>query len=281
MTGSGTRLSAVAQAILVTPKTLLVLGFIGSLAGVVLSSFLSKDGAPTFELYRQLLGSLVIQNVIVRTVWIAALVTVLCTLVAYPVALFIARSKHRNLLLVLVISPWLTSIVVRTFAWVVLLGNRGAVNAFLVSSGLIDSPIRIIFTPTAVVLGLVHVFAPFMVISILSVLLQQDRRLPEAGMSLGAGPIQTFLRVTLPLSLPGVLSGGSIIYLLCSGAIVTPLLLGGLRDRMLGTQIFQELFELYDYRRAAGMAVILLVTSLIIVIPMQIVDGRIRRWTRG
>ena len=90
MTGSGTRLSAVAQAILVTPKTLLVLGFIGSLAGVVLSSFLSKDGAPTFELYRQLLGSLVIQNVIVRTVWIAALVTVLCTLVAYPVALFLS-----------------------------------------------------------------------------------------------------------------------------------------------------------------------------------------------
>ena len=211
MSGSGMRLSAVAQAILAAPKTLLVLGFIGSLAGVVLSSFLGKDGFPTLELYTQLLGSQVIRNVIVRTIWIAALVTVLCTLVAYPIALFIARSKHRNLLLVLVISPWLTSIVVRTFAWVVLLGNRGAVNAFLMSSGLIDSPIRIIFTPTAVVLGLVHVFAPFMVISILSVLLQQDRRLPEAGMSLGAGPIQTFARVTLPLSLPGVLSGGSII----------------------------------------------------------------------
>jgi putative spermidine/putrescine transport system permease protein len=233
------------------------------------------------ELYQQLLGSEVMRNVTIRTVSVSMIVTALCVVLAYPLALFIARSRHSNLMLVLVISPWLTSIVVRTFAWMIVLGNRGALNSFLMSVGILDAPLRIIFTPTAVVIGLVHVFVPFMIISILSVLQQQDRRLIEAGMSLGAGRIETFLRVTLPLSLPGVISGVAIVYMLCSGAIVTPLLLGGMRDRLLGTQIYQDLTELFDYRRAAGTAGILLLTSLIVVIPLQHVEARVRRWTRG
>ena len=96
-------------------------------------------------------------------------------------------------------------------------------------------------------------------------------------MSLGAGPFETFLRVTFPLSLPGVLSGCSIVYLLASGAIVTPILLGGLRDTMLGTQIFQEIFALYNFHRAAAIAMVLLVTSLLVVIPVQWLDARLRR----
>jgi putative spermidine/putrescine transport system permease protein len=127
----------------------------------------------------------------------------------------------------------------------------------------------------------VHVLLPFMIISILATLSQLDRRLTEAGMSLGAGPLETFGRVTLPLSLPGVLSGCSLVYLIASGAIITPLLLGGLRDRMLGTQIFQEIFALYNFRRAAAMAVILLVSSLVVIIPMQVAEARVRRWTQG
>lgn len=270
-----------AQALTALPQALLVFAFAAALAGVIGSSFISKDTGFSVELYATILSSAVTQSVMVRTIWIASLVTVLCALLAYPLSLFLARSPHRNLLLVVVISPWLTSLVVRTFGWVVLLGNKGALNAFLISLGVIDAPLRILYTPWAVVIGLVHVFLPFMVISILSVLLQQDRKLQEAGMSLGAGPFETFLRVTFPLSLPGVLSGSSIIYLLCSGAIVTPVLLGGVRDRMLGTQIFQELFELYDFQRAAAMAVILLVSSLAVVVPLQMIEGRVRRWTRG
>lgn len=278
---SGAALPRLARLVLAAPTALLVLCFLLALAGVVGSSFLAKGGGLSMALYGELLQSTVIRTVIIRTIWVSATVTLLCVAFAYPLALFIARSRHRNLMLVVVISPWLTSIVVRTFGWMVLLGNRGALNAALISLGLADGPVRILFTPTAVVIGLVHVFLPFMVISILSVLQQQDRRLTEAGMSLGAGPIETFARVTLPLSMPGVLAGCSIVYLLCSGAIVTPLLLGGVRDRMIGTQIFQEVFELYDYQRAAAMAVILLVTSLAVVIPMQLVEARVRRATRG
>jgi putative spermidine/putrescine transport system permease protein len=264
---------------LILPQALLIVIFAVAIFGAVLASFTAKSGGISFALYTSLLSSPIVLSVAMRTLYVAALVTVICVLLGYPLALFLSRSRHRNILLIVVISPWLTSLVVRTFGWIVLLGNRGALNSLLKSIGLITAPIRILNTPTAVVIGLVHVFVPFMVISILSVLQQQDKSLREAGMSLGAGPMETFARVTLPLSLPGVLSGCSIVYLLCAGSIVTPLLLGGLRDRMLGTQIFQELFELYDFQRAAAMAVILLLFSLLIVVPLQICETRVRKWT--
>jgi putative spermidine/putrescine transport system permease protein len=227
----------------------------------------------TIGLYVNLIATDTIQILIWRTVKVAGMTTLICAVLAYPLASFIASSRRRNLLLILVISPWLTSVIVRTFGWIVILGNRGVLNTSLRSLGLIDAPLRILFTPAGTILGLVHVLLPFMIISILAVLVQLDRRLPEAGMSLGAGPIQTFLRITFPLSLPGVLSGCSLTYLLASGAIVTPILLGGLRDTMLGTQIFQEIFALYNFNRAAAMAMVLLVTSLVV----QWVEARLRR----
>ncbi|WP_342643647.1 ABC transporter permease [Rhodoligotrophos ferricapiens] len=269
-----------ARLALALPKSLILGGFFWALLAVIGASFVS-EGTISLSLYRELLGSSVMQSIIWRTIWIAATVTVLCAIIAYPLAQYIARSRYSNIMLVAVISPWLTSIVVRSFAWVVILGNKGGLNAVLMSIGLLDTPLRIMFTPTAVVIGLVHVFLPFMVISILAVLQQQDKALTEASMSLGAGRFETFWRVVFPLSLPGVLSGSSIIYMLCSGAIVTPLLLGGVRDKMLGTQIYQELAELYDYKRAAAIAVVLLATSLLIIIPIQMLDGRMRRRMRG
>jgi len=273
-------LGPVARLALIAPILLLVGSFLWSLGGVVLSSFVA-DRAPSLALYGDLMSSAVTRGVILRTMWVAAAVTLLCVVLSYPVALFISRSRHRNLLLVVVISPLLTSVVIRTFAWIVLLGSKGAINALLLSLGLLDAPVRIMFTPVAVVIGLTHIFMPFMIISILAVLQQQDGQLVEAGMSLGAGRLETFARVTLPLSLPGVLSGSSLVYMLCSGAIVTPLLLGGVRDRMLGTQIYEEIVELFDFRRAAGLAIVLFLSSIVVVIPMMWCETRMRRWSRG
>ncbi len=281
MARSGLPLSPSARGLLLLPKALLVLGFLASVGGIVISTFNAGKDGWSLALYAQVLGSPVTQDVILRTVLTAAATTVVCLLLGYPLALFLAGTRHRNLLLILVISPLLTSIIVRTFGWIVILGNRGVLNKGAISLGLIDAPIRILFTPLGTVIGLVHVLLPFMIISILATLSQLDRRLTEAGMSLGAGPLETFGRVTLPLSLPGVLSGCSLVYLIASGAIITPLLLGGLRDRMLGTQIFQEIFALYNFRRAAAMAVILLVSSLVVIIPMQLAEARVRRWTQG
>lgn len=266
-------MSAGRRLILFLPMALLLLAFFVSMLGLVWTSF-ARGG---LALYMNLLSDPIILSVLWRTVWVAAVTTLCCAVLGYPLALFLARSRRRNLWLILVISPWLVSIVVRTFGWMVLLGNRGVLNNALRDIGLIDYPIRLLFTPTAVVVGLTHVFLPFMVIAILSALLQQDRRLEEASQILGGTRWQTFRRVTLPLSLPGVIGGCSLVLLMASGAIVTPLLLGGLRDRMLGTQIYTEMFQIFDFSRATAMAVILLVTALVLVTPLQAIEGRLRR----
>lgn len=278
---SGLSASATMRLLLMAPNALLVAVFLFAIGTVVIGSVLDNDGHLTVALYSDLLASNTIQLLTWRTVKVAGLTTLFCALIGYPLALFVANSRRRNLLLVLIISPWLTSVIVRTFGWIVILGNRGLLNNTLRSLGLTDGPVRILFTPAGTILGLVHVLVPFMIISILATLVRLDRRLTEAGMSLGAGPFQTFLRVTFPLSLPGVLSGCSLVYLLASGAIVTPNLLGGLRDTMLGTQIFQEIFALYNFHRAAAIAMVLLVTSLVVVVPIQWLDARLRRMAGG
>jgi len=281
MSRTGIAFSLTGRALLLAPKALLVVGFLAAIAGIVLSSFTAGGTGLSLALYGEVLRSPVMQDVILRTAVVSALTTILCLIIGYPIAMLLARSRHRNLLLILVISPLLTSIIVRTFGWIVLLGNRGILNKTAMALGLTETPIRILFTPLGTIIGLVHVLLPFMIISVLSIVSQMDRRLPEAGMSLGAGPLETFARVTLPLSLPGMLSGCSLVYLIASGAIVTPLLLGGLRDRMIGTQIYQEIFALYNFRRAAAMAVILLISSLLVIAPMQWAEARVRRWTQG
>ena len=258
---------------LLAPMATLIAAFAVAIGGLVWSSA-TKGGV---ALYADLLSDPIVLRVLWRTVWIAAATTLFCVLLGYPLALFLARSKHRNLWLILVISPWLVSIVVRTFGWMVLLGNRGVVNTTLRDLGLIDVPIRMLFTPTAVLIGLTHVFLPFVVIAILSSLLQQDRRLEEASRILGGTRWQTFRRVTLPLSMPGVIGGASLVLLMAMGAIVTPLLLGGLRDRMLGTQIYTEVFQVFNFERATAMALILLVSALVLVAPLRLLEARIRR----
>jgi len=273
-------LSPPARLVLMSPILLVILGFFFAIGGLIASSF-SSEGILSLDLYERLLSSPATRAVLFRTMWVAAAVTLLCLVLSYPVALFLQKAKHRNLLLILIISPLLTSVVVRTFAWLVVLGNRGALNALLLGLGILQEPAKIMFTPYAVVIGLTHILMPFMIISILATLQQQEEELVEAGMSLGAGRLQTFARVTFPLSLPGVLSGCSLVYILCAGAIVTPLLLGGVRDRMLGTDIYEDIIQLFDFDRATGMAVILFVSTMIAVIPIMWAEARIRRRMKG
>jgi putative spermidine/putrescine transport system permease protein len=281
ISASGLRASLPLRLLLLAPNVILVGGFLLAVLGAIVASFRGADGHYSLALYVDLMSTQMVQRLTWQTVRVSAIVTAWCLVLGYPLASFIAHTRHRNTVLVLVISPWLTSIIIRTFGWIVILGNRGLVNDGLRNLGLIRLPIRILFTPLGTIIGHIHVLLPFMVISILAVLVQLDRRLTEAGMSLGAGPIETFLRVTLPLSLPGVLSGCSLVYLLASGSIVTPILLGGLRDTMLGTQIFQEIFALYDFNRAAALAVVLLLSSLVVIIPVQLIEARLRRMGQG
>ena len=215
-------------------------------------------------------------RLLLRTWWMAGVTSVLCLLLGYPTALFIARTRlRRDLLLLIVVLPWLVSIVVRTYGWVVLLGNRGVLNGALMGMGLSDRPVRLMFNTGGVIIGLVHVFCPFTVMTVLGSLLQQDRSLEEAGTSLGAGPWTTFGRVVLPLSVPGVMSGLTLVYLMSTGAIVTPLLLGGVGDQMLGSQIYTEVFQQFDFPKAAVMAVLLGGSSLLVIVPLRWLERRL------
>jgi putative spermidine/putrescine transport system permease protein len=256
--------------------------FLFSLGALVWSSFAGADGVPRLDLYARFFARRDYVDVLVRTLWVAGLTTLVSLAIGYPVAWAVARHKgRRDWLLVLIILPWLVSVVVRTYGWIVILGNRGLLNAFLGWLGVIDTPLKLMFNTTGIVIGLVHVFCPFMILAILAVFLHLERSLEEASMSLGAGPWQTFRKVIWPLSLPGVISGTMIVYLMATGAIVTPLLLGGLRDRMLGTQIYQEMFQVFDFPRAATMAVILTATALAVVLPLGMLERRVSRNLKG
>jgi putative spermidine/putrescine transport system permease protein len=221
-------------------------------------------------------------NVLVHTIEIALETTLICLVLGFSAAYAIARAKRwRNLLLILVILPWLVSVVVRTYGWIVILGNRGTFNSLMMWTGLTEGPVRLLYNQTGVLIGLVHVFCPFMIISILTVLMQVDRSLEEASMSLGAGRVETFLRVIVPLSIPGVIAGSTIVFLLSTGAIITPLLLGGPRNGMLSTQIYQDVFQLFNFSKAGAMALILMLVSMLVVWPLQIVERRLTRRLKG
>jgi len=262
------------------PAILLLAGFFYALFTLVASAFVT-DGVVGFARFASFFLRADYVDVLVRTLWIAGLTTAIAVVIGYPVAYLIARTRTgRTWLLMLVIAPWLTSVVVRTYGWMVILGNRGLINGFLQWAGLAGRPVPLMYNSFGIIVGLVHVLCPFMIIAIFSTLQQLDPALEEAAMSLRARPWRIFRKVLLPLTLPGVISGAIIVFLMATGAIVTPLLLGGLRDRMLGTQIFQEMFELFDFPKAATMAIILTVSAICVVLPLQWLERRVGRHLR-
>lgn len=260
--------------LLLAPSALLMGVFLVGLVRLIASS-LTIDGQFDLSYYHDIFSRADYVAMLGRTLRIAAVTTLFCLLLGFPTAYYVARYRgNRNVLLLLIIFPWLVSIVVRSYGWVVILGPRGLINGFLTWVGLADRPVKLMYNDFGVILGLVHVLLPFMIIAILSVMMQIPRALEEASASLGGRPAHSFRTVLLPLSLPGVLTGITLVYLMATGAIVTPLLLGGLGDTMLGTEIFQEVMHFFDYPKAAALASVLLITALAVVVPLQIAE----RW---
>jgi putative spermidine/putrescine transport system permease protein len=203
-------------------------------------------------------------RVLVRTLGVGVSVTVACVILGYPTAYALCRAgKYRRLLLLLVIVPYLTSFLVRTYAWIVLLGRKGIINSVLLASGLIDRPLDLIYNSFAVHVGMVHVMLPLAILPMYSVMRGIDPQLLMAAKSLGSGPLRSHLRVFLPLTVPGVLSGALLVFLLCLGFYITPILLGGLRDVMLAAFIDAQVSQLGNWGFAAAAAFILLCVTLL------------------
>jgi putative spermidine/putrescine transport system permease protein len=215
-------------------------------------------------------------EVIWTTIRIGLWTTLVSLLIGYPLAHWMARIKSRAghaLLLMAVLTPMLTGIVVRTFAWMALLSDKGVVNQTLISSGIISQPLKLMYNETGIIIGLVHIYVPFMVLTLTGVIGRIDERLEQAAENLGASPARAFLEVTLPLSLPGILAGSLLVFALSISAYVTPILLGGFQIMTLPILIYQQISANFNIGFAAALGMVLLLVSLILVVAYNRVLG--------
>jgi spermidine/putrescine transport system permease protein len=205
-------------------------------------------------------------RILARTVWLAALTTLLCAAIGYPVAYAIAGAgRWKHALLFLVVLPFWTSFLVRTYAIMFLLRDTGLVNGALLALGVIDQPLTLLYTPGAVLAGLVYGYLPFMVLPLYASLEKLDPALLEAAESLGARPVARFLRVTFPLSLPGLVAGSLLVFIPALGAFLTPDLLGGARQVMIGNLIQQQFAAARDWPFGSAASFVLMALVLAVV----------------
>jgi putative spermidine/putrescine transport system permease protein len=213
--------------------------------------------------FAELLHEPIYAKVLWITLRISLVVTVAVLLLGYPVAYLMARlpPARSNLLMILVLLPFWSSILVRSYAWMVLLGRNGIINQLLLWSGVIDMPLRLLNTTFAVYIAMVHVLLPFMILPLYATLRAIDPSLLRAGASLGARPAAVFRQIVLPLSLPGVSAGSLLVFILALGFYITPALVGGPRDLMMAMLIQQEI-DHFDWPLGSALAVVLLAVAL-------------------
>ncbi|MGH7319066.1 MAG: ABC transporter permease [Candidatus Rokuibacteriota bacterium] len=254
--------------------------FAGSLERVDTATFTVVERFTLFN-YRRFLFDPFYLGVLLTTLKLSLLVTLVALLAGYPVALYLARAsaRERRLLMLLVVSPLVVSLVIRSYGWLIMLGPKGVVNALLTGLGLVRAPVKLIYTEFAVVIGLAHVFYPFMVLAIASALQNIDPAVLRAAENLGAGPFRVFRRVTLPLSIPGVVAGSLIVFALSVSSFVTPTLLGGPWVKVVAYLAWEQNLVVLDWAFAGAIAVILLaVTGLIMLVYSRLVE---RTWFAG
>jgi putrescine transport system permease protein len=237
------------------------------------------DGLPrlaiTLDSYALILGDPLYLHALLLSVKVAGISTLVCLLAGYPMALAIARApeRHRNALLLAVMLPFWTGFLMRINAWIGLLQDDGWVNAALAALGL--GTHRLLYTDTAMYLGIVYTYLPFMVLPLYARLTRLDPMLLEAAADLGAPPLVAFWRVTLPLSLPGVWAGLLLVFIPAVGEYVIPELLGGPQAQLVGRVLWEEFFANRDWPTASALAVVLLV--LLLLIPGLLVSAARRR----
>lgn len=195
--------------------------------------------------------------------------TVLCLLIGYPFAYFIARAKKsvQPALLMMVMLPFWTSFLLRVYAWKGLLADQGVVNNLLLWLGVISEPIQMLYTDVSMLVGMTYVYSPFMILPLYATLVKMDFRLLEAANDLGASPWTAFWLVTVPLSKAGIIAGSMLVFIPCVGEFVIPSLLGGAENIMIGRVVWDEMFSSNNWPRAAALAILMI---LFILVPMAI-----------
>lgn len=244
---------------------MLLILFAYPLLGMVWRSVESPAGF-TFAQYIEVFTNDIYRSVLFITFRISAVAAVVCVILGYPVAYVLAHAKPRTarLMMIAIILPYFTSVIVRTFAWVVILGRQGIVNLWLVSLGLVGAPVDLLYREFAVILGMTYVLLPFMILTNYTVMRGIDQRYMRAAYSLGASKFFVFRRIFLPLSLPGVWGGVLLVFILAIGFFITPALMGGSNEMTVSMLIEREVEITLNWAFASAIATVLLVVTLLV-----------------
>lgn len=253
---------------LLLPAVVFVVIFFIVPVALIVPASVYRDGRFTAEEYLTVLTDSYYAYVLWRSMWLSFVSTVICVLLAYPIAYYatrVAAQKYKRYIYMIALAPLFTTAVVRVLAWTMILGNQGIVNTVLLHFGLIDAPVRMLYTETAIMTGLIYTMVPFAVLTIGSVLENLDGRLEESARDLGATPFQAFVRVTLPLSVPGVSAGAILVFALSLSAYVTPALLGGGRIKVVASLVFEQFLRNSNWPLGSAIAFVLLVVTGIVI----------------
>jgi putative spermidine/putrescine transport system permease protein len=213
-------------------------------------------GMWTLENYTRIITDDYYREVIWRTLGLGLFVTLTSLLLGYPLAFLIARGpgRWRMPLILLVIFPMMLNLVVRSFGWIALLANRGLVNNLLIQLGLITTPLKLMFNLTGLMIGLTHIYLPFMVLMLVAAIRNVPRDVETAAATLGSSRLHVFTAVTLPLSAPGILAGSILVFVLTISALVTPRMLGGPTYKVMATLIYDEFMQLLDWPSGSALS---------------------------
>ena len=270
--------------LLVPTSFLYIITFFIPLITLLVMSFSRFESSVTtvgfyLDNYEKILTDGITLKIFFQTVELSLMITLFCLLLGYPVAMLMRRvgPKARLWILLLVVSPLLTSIIVRNVAWVLILGRSGMINDLLISWGLISKPLPLMYNTFGVVLAVVHVYLSFMVLPLFAALSSINNSLEEAAASLGAKPLSIFLSVTLPLSLPGIMAGCTLVFILSMGVYLTPVIMGGNFVVTLPMLIEDAVRNRYNWPEASAMALLLLIAIGI----MIVISSSIQKWVKS
>ncbi|WP_018884025.1 ABC transporter permease [Paenibacillus massiliensis] len=233
---------------------------------LTIGSTFVRDSSFSLEGYLHFFKDPYFLKILLTTLQVSVITTLICIVMGFPTAYYISQKapRRKGILLALAIFPLLTSPVVRSFSWMVILGRKGLLNNTLINLGIVDKPLEILYTPTAMVIGLVHLFLPLMIISLVGVLENIDHDLIRAAQSLGASRIAAFRKIVFPLAVPGLIIGGILVFVGSLTAYTTPALLGG-KQRVIATFLYQNAMTLNDWYLASVIATIMIVITFLVI----------------
>ena len=263
--------------LLIAPITILLVGVLILPLLAVLLPTVWEGGAVTLSRYLSFFQDPYYIKIFVRTLRIALICTLVCMILGIPTAYFISRvsKKWRGILMSIALFPMLTNSVIRAFAWINILGKNGIVNQILTALHVVDQPLSMLYTEFSVLIGTIYLFLPLMIITLVGVMENIDNDMMEAAESLGASRLLSFVKVILPMSIPGIITGSVLVFTGAMTAYTTPQLLGGPKNMLLSTLIYQRAMTLNDWTGASVVALVMIVTTLIVMKGLNFVADRL------